>query len=219
MSTTERRKPYPLSWPAHWKRTEKWQQKNGKPPFSAVHFNADLKSIVWQLKKMGAAQIVITSDLPLRNDGIPYADARCDDPGLAIWYVLKGKEMVIACDRWRSVQLNLGAIKRTLEAMRGMERWGCATLVEKAFAGFAALPPAGHTSESVVEQPPPPNWREVFEVPGVFEEQLGKAELLDFVKLRYKRNIAVAHPDAGGDAVRASILNQAMEEAEKELTA
>lgn len=219
MSSTERRKAYPLSWPEHWKRTEKWQQKNGKPPFQTVHFNADLKSVIWQLKKMGASQIVITSDLPLRNDGVPYADARCDDPGIAVWYVMKGKEHVIACDRWRSAQLNLSAIKRTLEAMRMMDRYGCATMVEKAFAGFAALPPAGATSESVVEEPPPPNWRDVFDVPMVFEEQLGKAELLDFVKLRYKKYIAAAHPDAGGDPVRAAILNAAWEEAQTELTA
>lgn len=216
---SQKRSSFPLQWPEGWKRSV----NRFVPKFSADgknNFTQTRDRVLRRLRARGS-HAVITSDLPLRGDGLPYADARCADPGVAVWWVEKGKEMVIACDRWRTLPLNLSAIDRTLEAMAGIERWGADTMVDRVFAGFAALPPPGYTSEGtgVVEPPAMPPWREVFKVPAVFEGNLSKPDLLAFVKLRYREQIAQAHPDKGGNAELAAIINGAMEEAEKELTA
>jgi hypothetical protein len=48
--------------------------------------------------------------------------------------------MCFACDRWDSVADNVQAIRKTIEALRGIERWGTGDMVQRAFAGFVALP-------------------------------------------------------------------------------
>jgi len=47
--------------------------------------------------------------------------------------------MVIACDRWKEARWNLNAIRLTIGALRQTERCGTSAMMEKAFAGFAAL--------------------------------------------------------------------------------
>ena len=74
------REPYPLQWPATWKRTESY--KRTAPKFSS-QFARDRDAVIRQLKRRGG-NVVITSDLPTRNDGLPYANASCTDPGVAV---------------------------------------------------------------------------------------------------------------------------------------
>lgn len=55
---------------------------------------------------------------------------------------------VIACDAFKEVRLNLAAVVQTLKAIRQIERCGTTSLMERAFAGFSALPEhASATSE------------------------------------------------------------------------
>jgi hypothetical protein len=207
-----KRDPYPLQWPSDWKRSV-WREM---PKFQA-QFARDRDNVIRQLQRMGGSHIVITSDLPTRNDGLPYANATCSDPGVAVYWVKKGKEMVIACDRWRHVTQNLRAVDMTLEALRGIDRWGASTMVEKAFAGFAALPPG--SGETIV--PPTPTkrrWREVLGDTFGPWPQLAHDELLVLAKSRYRKLIQLAHPDAGGSHERAAEINAALAEAETELT-
>jgi DnaJ-domain-containing protein 1 len=42
---------------------------------------------------------------------------------------------------------NLRALAMTLEAMRGLERWGCSEMLERVFNGFTALPAPESTSD------------------------------------------------------------------------
>ncbi len=213
---TQKRESYPLQWPEGWKRTV----YRDHPKFQAKSFAQIRDSVIRQLQKRGS-RIVITSDLPIRNDGLPYANGTCNDPGVAIWWVEKGKEMVVACDRWRNINYNLSAIDRTLEALRGIDRWGASTLVDKAFAGFAALPPPGGTSTGTDEVMPPamPNWRQVFDIATNLHDVLSKSDLLALVKSRYRILISQAHPDRGGNDInQAVVLNAAVEAAEKELS-
>lgn len=208
---SNKRESYPLQWPEGWKRTI----GRGKPLFAEQGFARMRDSVIRQLRKRGS-NVVITSDLPLRQDGLPYANANCPDPGIAVWWVEKGKEMVIACDRWRTINFNITAIDRTLEALRGIDRWGASTLVDKAFSGFAALPPPGGTD--FVQTPAMPPWHVVFEIPDAYRESMSKSELLGFVKMRYRDRIKRVHPDLGGNDInQAVILNAALEAAEKEL--
>lgn len=202
--TITKREAYPLQWPSDWERTP--NSKRTRPQFQP-QFARDRDSVIKQLKRRYASNIVITSDLPLRNDGLPYANASCSDPGIAVWWVEKGREQVIACDRWQHVNYNLRAIDKSLEALRGLDRWGATQLVERAFAGFAALPSGEPTKRP---------WRVV--IGGIWPE-LPNEELLSIAKARYRAAMKTAHPDAGGDGVLAAELAVAMEEAEKELAA
>jgi hypothetical protein len=207
------RSPYPLQWPAGRTRTKpddrrassfggKWY--DGKKVVSPYE---TAKQLFAELKRLGASHVVITSLLPTRHDGLPYSDGRCDDPGIAVWFVHRGHERVFACDRWRTPGENIRAITLSVEAMRGLERWGMADVVEQAFAGFAALPPGPPAKRS---------WREVL---GVIDKPHGlmNDEYLAMVKHRHRKLIADAHPDVGGDTARAAELNAALDEAEKEL--
>lgn len=195
-----KRDAYPLQWPSTFKRTT----YRTYPKFREGLF-AQVRDRVLRQLKMRGSQVVITSDLPLRLDGLPYANGRCEDPGVAVYWVEKGREHVIACDRWKSIGLNLRAVDLSLEAMRALDRWGCAEIVERSFAGFAALP-AG-----VQVGPAKRPWREVL---GVLEVEGS----LFAVKAKHRELIRKHHPDAGGSHELAAEINAALAEAEQELS-
>lgn len=205
------REPFPLQWPEGWQRTP-WSRRQ-RSAFSP-HFTADRDDVIHWLRKRGS-RVVITSSLPTRQDGLPYY-ASTEDPGIAVWWIEKGHERVVACDRWIRADENMRAIAKTLEAMRGLDRWGASEMVERAFAGFAALPPG--TGEA---SPPPAaprrTWRQVFDIATNLGQIFNDAELLAVVKARHRLLIKTAHPDAGGSHEIAAELNAALAEAEREL--
>lgn len=219
------RSPYPLQWPSTSRRTPAdgrlWSKFGGTnrgtrgqiSPYEAA------KDLHAELERLGASHIVITSMLPTRHDGLPYADGRADkqDPGIAVWCVHQGRERVFACDKWRTPGENIHALVLSIEAMRGLSRWGVADVVEKAFAGFAALP-AG-SGENVNARPVIPQrpWPEVLDAKALIAAKLPKADVLVLVKARYREKIAAAHPDRGGSVELAAELNAAMEAAQAEL--
>lgn len=84
--------------------------------------------------------VVISSNVQLRQDGLPYSNRRePDDPGVAVYFELDGKAHCLSCDKWDKVADNLAAIAAHVEAVRGQERWGVADLAQM-FAGFKQLP-------------------------------------------------------------------------------
>lgn len=211
-----RREPFPLDWPEGFPRTKAGDRERsrfgvrGQVPFANAR-----REMLAELEQLSAVNVLLTSDLPTRHDGLPYATSRSDDPGIAVWFLLpdaRGKlhERVFPCDKWRTHAENMTAIARTVEAMRGMDRWGVGQVIERAFAGFAALPSGTVPPASVVRP-----WRDV--LGGVWPE-LDMGELLVLAKSRYRKLIADAHPDAGGNHVVAAELNVAIAAAEAELS-
>jgi hypothetical protein len=96
-----------------------------------------------ELRLLGATGVVISSWLPLRRDGLPYADQarrRLDDPGVAVYFMLRKRQMVMARDAFTNVHDNLRSIGLGIAHLRGLERHGGGTMMERAFEGFAALP-------------------------------------------------------------------------------
>jgi hypothetical protein len=173
---------YPLQWPVAWKRTQNQNFSKFKPgsPYSEAY------DVEHQLQLLGAKNVIITSNMQYRADGLPYARQSVQDTGVAVYFQLEGDEQCIPCDRWRLVEENLRAVARTIEALRGIERWGAKDMVNAAFRGFKALP------GGIVTPPPTMPW---YEVLGVDPD----ANALQ-VKAAYRELIKLNHPDAGGQA-------------------
>lgn len=154
-----------------------------------------------ELKLIGVGDynVVVSTNVELRGDGQPYSGRRApDDPGAAVFFKLKGKPCVLACDKWNRVEDNLSAIARHIEALRGQERWGVGS-VEQAFAGYTALPPVGSS--------PGTSWWNV----------LGCAHDAPFetVKEAFRDAARKAHPDLGGSHDAIIAVNAAWDQARK----
>lgn len=131
------RNPNPLQWPSGWERVAPHQRE-------IARFKVTLASAVYDLLRelalMGATNVVVTSDLPTNSRGLPYSSGKCSDPGIAVWCVVGGQERVFACDHWMTPAANCRAVGKTVEALRGLLRWGAAHMVNRAFQGLRALP-------------------------------------------------------------------------------
>ncbi len=132
---------YPLQWPAGWPRTKhpvtsRFGRYNNKP---SVYTSSN--NVMEELHRLGGKDIIISTNLELRNDGMPRSSQRSpEDQGIAVYFKWKNETMVIACDTFKNIGCNLYAVSKTIEAMRGIERWGCSELLNRAFTGFKALP-------------------------------------------------------------------------------
>lgn len=155
---------YPLSWPAGYERTPHHGRKPAKFSKSVCHQGSHrayasqeritiadgvkrVQSVIDKFTKPGRTyrtrDLIISTNVPTRKDGTPYSSARePEDSGVAVCVELDGSPRVFACDKWNRVADNLAAIAASLEALRGLERWGM-TEAERAFTGFAALPAPG----------------------------------------------------------------------------
>lgn len=209
------RQPYPLQWPADWARTDPSKRERA---LFRVTLTEGIQDLLCELRLMRADNVVITSDLPTTSKGLPYASGKADDPGIAVWCVINGSERVFACDRWTTPAANLRAVGKTVEALRGIEAWGAADMVTRAFSGFAALPPGG---QGMTPNPASTkrSWYEVLGLPR--ETSDGRApsrsQLLNWARQAHRAKIRTAHPDVGGTHERAAELNAALQEAEAEL--
>jgi hypothetical protein len=148
--------------------------------------------------------IVISTSVPTRLDGLPRSDAREPvDPGAAVYWTTRGQKTpkVMAIDMYDRVADNLAAIAATLEAMRAIERHGGAQILDRAFTGFQALAAPVATR----------HWRDVLD--------LNDAPITnnEHVRLAYQRLRSECHPDKGGNADRFNEVERAYADARAEL--
>jgi hypothetical protein len=205
---------YPLAWPVGWKRTPAgsrraamFSKRVDRPSYGGSTYKVSerltigdaLNRLNGELRRLGASQVVISSNLRVRVDGLPYADQakRLDDPGVAVYFKLRGQPRVLACDKWNSAADNMAAIAGHIEAIRACDRYGVGSL-EQAFAGYAALP-ANTTAQ----------WWTVFGVEPTAS--------LDEVEDAYRRLARAHHPDAGGSHEGMARLNEARDRAREAL--
>lgn len=187
---------YPLSWPSGWPRTPSNERVNGSFKGTLDLCRRELINEIDMMVKGLQANIVISTNIPLRNDGAPRADARDPaDPGVAVYFERKGEKVCFACDQYDRVWKNVRALHRTVEAMRGIERWGSSSLLDRAFTGFIAL--QEKTEESC--------W-EVLGIPA--QRGPGSEGVIIDAWRRVVRNV---HPDnqETGDAVKFDQVNRA----------
>lgn len=184
---------YPLAWPEGWPRTPARERKS--PGNLKAPVLASAKRLQTVVKLLGSSMLVVSSNVEPRNDLMPRSDQAYSetlpDPGVAVYFSMRGRAMVIAQDRFRSVAANLQSLALALEYMRGVERHGGAHMMERSFGGFAALPPPSGVAAPEV------SWREVF---APLPEGLTNADLLLIVEARYRTKARSAHADAGGGA-------------------
>jgi hypothetical protein len=211
------RKAYPLSWPEGWKRTtsrttaafnktREPKYVNGQSVYQGkgrLSVADAVRRILGELERMRVHDynVIISTNVPLRLDGMPRSAQEPGDPGAAVYWKQKdGQPMrCMAIDRYTRVADNLAAIAATLEAMRAIERHGGATILDRAFLGFAALP-------EKASQP----WREVLGVTLA-------TPTLQHIEDRFRTLAQVHHPDKGGDRADFERIVQARDAARLEL--
>lgn len=187
---------FPLSWPPAWKRAA----VRSTSSFGNHSVDRAVGEILHQLKLLGCGDwnVVVSSNVPLRRDGLPKSGERQpSDPGVAIYFQLNKRPCVLACDKWNKVEDNFWAIAKDIEAQRGRIRWGVGS-VEQAFAGYTALPAPGTNGGA--------KWWQILHVPetATYEQTVGAYRVLAMAK----------HPDVeGGSHDAMANLNHAMNEA------
>lgn len=191
---------FPLSWPPGRARTARYARN--RPRFKAPSFARSRDDLLAEIKRLGGRDIILSTNVELRQDGLPYANRRNpDDPGVAVYFTRKGKAVAFACDRWISVEENMRAIADAIECIRTIERRGTGEMVDAAFTGFQALPPGGSTT-------PPKRWWDVLVCQPHSTEEL--------VRSNYRYLATKHHPDRGGDHQAMVEINAAFEEFKKE---
>lgn len=208
---------YPLQWPEGWPRTRDCDKQDSKYRFKKSRgygngssfwtFAEARDALVTELERLGARNAVLSSNYELRLDGLPRGGARTPfDTGIAIYFVLKGKQMVMACDMHLRAEENMRSLALAIEAMRQLERHGGGTMMERAFTGFMALPAPGAAKSAR-------SWREVL---GILPNAHVNAEVIGKF---YREAARKAHPDAGGSEAAMAELNAARDAALREIGA
>jgi hypothetical protein len=149
-----------------------------------------------EISMMGGKLPIVSTNQRLRQDGAPRADDSPGDPGVAVYFEREGKRMVFACDKFWSVKENLHGIALTIEALRGIERWGSSEMMERAFSGFKQL---------AAENEGPSWW-------GVLQVRAGATE--EEIRTAYRTLARIAHPDnmETGSHEAMAALNHALEQ-------
>jgi hypothetical protein len=188
---------YPLHWPDGWTRTPSDGRKRNY--LFKESFAANRDELMNELRRLGAKDIILSTNIPLRRDGLPMANARQpQDPGIAVYFKYKKRQMCFACDKYLLTSENIRAIALTIGAIRGIERWGASDMMERAFRGFTALPS--------------PDWRAVL---GFAETDRPSREEVDAA---FRKKARIYHPDAGnGDISKFHEITWAKQQAYAEM--
>lgn len=221
---------YPLCWPDGWPRTPERLRDDGVR-FKAgeiyegygenrryvgrrpITFDKARRLLRDELDRLGAKSVIMSTNAALRNDGEPRSDSasrRMDDPGIAVYFTLKGKPMVMAQDAFSNLAANTRSLGLAVEALRALDRHGGGTMMERAFAGFTALPaPEGSRPK-----------RAWWTVLNYGEDPEARADLsVDEVRARFRTLAKRRHPDNpdGGSTEAMAELNEALEDAVRDL--
>ncbi len=187
---------YPLAWPEGWPRTPAGQRKSSR---YEVSFATARDQLLRELRLASSGfsssrDIVLSTNVPTRRDGLPYADMRePQDPGAAVyWTSRKGEPMALACDTWRTVRENVRALGLAIESLRQLERCGASAILDRAYSGFKRLPA------------PADPW-------AVLGVRRGASR--DELTARLRELAREHHPDKGGSSETMSRINAAYQEA------
>ncbi len=189
---------FPLCWPTGWPR-ERFRREP-KPMFKNNTFAKARDNLGRQLDLLKAREVILSTNVPLRIDGSPRGDFRecLPDPGVAVYFQLKDRPMAMATDAFHKVSDNLRRLSLAIEHLRLLERHGGATMIERAFTGFAALPDPNRRK----------TWHESLGIePGI-------ALTAELIERRFRELVLLHHPDrTGGSETLMAEINVARDEA------
>ena len=197
---------YPLYWPEGRPRTRDGSRERARFDTS---FARARDEVVRQIELMAGryawmrkeTNLIVSTNLQLRRDGLPLAGQRQpNDPGVAVYFNYKKTPVCFACDRWSRIEDNMQAIAKTIDALRGIARWGTGDMMEAAFKGFTALPAPGAN---------PLHWRSVL--------GLGATATRADVEAAFRRRRSETHPDRGGSTDEFNAVQRAYDAACLEL--
>lgn len=192
------RPAYPLFWPVSYPRA-KYSKRSA---FGNTTVGREVRYLQAELNRLGCrdGDFVVSTNIELRLDGLPRSGRRTpDDSGVAVYFMVKGQEHVLACDKWDRIEHNLRAIVRHIEALRGMDRWGVGS-IEQAFAGYKALPSGSD-----------PHWTLVFEIE--------RDATPHHVKGQHRKLSMKYHPDRGGNGEQFKLVQRAWKQYREEVGA
>ena len=126
----------PLQWLPQQPRTQK--PERARFMTNSISRAGDMLSE--ELRKLGATDCIISTNLQTKLGGGFYANQRINDKGIVIYFKLKDKDKAMACDKWDMAEHNLWALYLSISAIRGLERWGGSEFLDGLFTGFKALP-------------------------------------------------------------------------------
>ena len=181
---------YPLAWPSGWPRHKGGRDSDLRFKGPTFHWDRVFRALHDELRRIGATNVVISTNQPVRQDGFPYAQQRnIPDPGVAVYFTRNRKSLVMAQDRFSSVIGNMRSLAISIEGLRQMERHGGATMLERAFDGFTALTAPGKS------------WWDVL--------QVRPDASRDAIESNFRRLARDRHPDNGGNHEDMAALNEA----------
>lgn len=182
---------HPLDWPK-----DKARCQHRKKARFQVNFAKARDDLLIELERMKAVKIIISSNIPLRQDGLPRADKtlinNLSDPGIAVYFNRKNKAYCLSCDRWDNAKDNMRAIGLHIASIRAQERYGVASIAES-FSPFLLPDKVG--------------WWSILGI----TENATKEE----IKKAYRRLSLEFHPDRGGSDEQFQRIRKAYEEAMK----
>lgn len=201
---------FPLYWPQGWPRT-RFRSRTSRYSVTMVRARDE---VMRTLAGMNATERIISTNVPIRRDGLPAAGCpEPQDPGVAVYWAERlvdaqgraqgQRHQVIACDRYTTVRDNLRACGLALEGLRAIARSGASQVLDRAYTGFAALPANAGASD----------WREVLGL----DVTSGRALNGEQLKAAYRAMAERAHPDHGGSTEQMASVNRAYADARREL--
>jgi hypothetical protein len=200
---------FPLAWPHGWPRTKDYQRRHHSQ-FKGNTFARARDTLATELERLGGIDPILSTNVPLRLDGQPRGDFRdgLPDPGVAVYFVLGKRSLVMARDEFAKVSDNLRSLALAIEYLRGMRRHGGATMMDRVFTGFAQLPAPG-TKRSC--------WDvlglHLTDVVGSFDQKVAT------VDGAYRSKARQHHPDVGGTDTQMAEINGARDAALREIGA
>lgn len=198
---------YPLAWPSQRPRTPASGRRDGSfgkvdasksyRTYKSLSIADAVRRLQDELDRLGARLPVLSSNVETRLDGLPRSD-RPDpaDPGVAVYFELRGKPHCLPCDTFNRVADNIAAIAAHIEKTRAIERYGVASVADM-FTGFQALPAPGTIP-----------WWSVLQV----RQTATKTE----IEAAFRKLATERHPDRGGSDAMMADLNTARDAALRE---
>ncbi|MEH2152088.1 J domain-containing protein [Nostoc sp.] len=227
---------YPLAWPPTSQRTP--SSKRASASYRAGFAKAR-NDLLDELRLFGTDNVVISSDIPQRMDGLPYASFKePSDPGISVYFRIKGQSYALCCDAWDRAKDNLRAIGEYISALRVIRNCRVSPLqpilAKHKIEDYVLQRPdvcsepnkkqtSSSRSKSRSQQKTQSSQRSQAPQQSTslsWQEVLGVASSANFatVKTAYRAAVRVYHPDGGiyPDLEKMKAINLAFEQAKLE---